>query len=299
MRLERLSFLPVLGGDGVASPLVEGGAQRGAGPELVEFAFSLPPGHEGARPPRALLSLRAAGSMRYLLDEPNPRRSRFFASLGAGPVVATELHHTRRLRLVELGALAALPSEGELDLGELPGRDIGDGGPDGAAGRDGLIFFPAASGTGKGYRPVATVTVADCMPLWLWDAASGAWGLLHSGWKGTGILAEAVRGLLEARGGRASSLSLILGPAIGPCCYEVPRERAAYFARNFGEACVDYSGALPRLDIRAANLAMAENLGVGALLSVEACTSCEPRLGSFRREGAASFTRMVAACLPA
>ena len=36
------------------------------------------------------------------------------------------------------------------------------------------------------------VTVADCMPLYLYDSVSGVFGVVHSGWKGTGIIGEAL-----------------------------------------------------------------------------------------------------------
>jgi hypothetical protein len=141
----------------------------------------------------------------------------------------------------------------------------------------------------------------DCMPIWLLDHHSGSFGVLHSGWKGTGILAVAVRSLAEEFGSRPESISVILGPAIGACCYAVPTGRAEAFAREFGPEAVREEGGRIRLDLRAANLALALRLGLGALLSVEACTSCDPRLGSFRREGPEAFTRMaaVAAFLPA
>ncbi len=275
----------------------------------VEFAFPHPgAGHPLAIPPRALLSLREAGSMRYLRGEANQRRQAFFASrsIGVGRVVATELHHSRRLKIVETRELELAAAGGtEIDAAALPGEDEGDGGPDGAAGRDGIVFLPPGPSSGTqaprfmaAAFPVATVTVADCMPIWLWDAASGAWGLLHSGWKGTGILEHAVRALLARRPGTAASMSVILGPAIGVCCYDVPEARAEAFEAEFGPASVDRSAVRPRLDIRAANLAIARRLGIGALLSVDVCTSCHPSLGSFRREGPTSFTRMVAACVP-
>ncbi|HUX40704.1 MAG TPA: polyphenol oxidase family protein [Rectinemataceae bacterium] len=280
----------------------------------AEFAFPRPDaGHPLAIPPRALLSLREAGSMRYLRGEANRLRESFFASrsIGVSRVVATELHHSRRLKIVETREIELAAAGGsETDATNLPGEDEGDGGPDGAEGRDGIVFLPPGPSTAaKGSHPsaavlpsatfpVATVTVADCMPIWLWDAASGAWGLLHSGWKGTGILEHAVRAVLSRRPGTAASMSVILGPAIGVCCYDVPEARAAAFEAEFGSTCVDRSGPRPRLDIRAANLAIARRLGIGALLSVDVCTSCHPSLGSFRREGPESFTRMVAACVP-
>ena len=173
---------------------------------------------------------------------------------------------------------------------EVVGPDPAEACPAGS--HDGILLRDAAK--------AACITVADCMPIWLHDTHSGSFGVLHSGWKGTGILAVAMRALAGEFGSPPESVSVILGPAIGTCCYAVPRERAESFAREFGPGAVREEEGRTMLDLRAANVALARSLGVGSLLSVEACTSCDPRLGSFRREGAEAFTRMaaVAAVLP-
>ncbi len=277
--------------------------QAAAAPDHLEFVFPIPATARAAslsQRPRAVLSLRAAGSMRYLLDKANPERRAFLAALGIAPerMVATELHHTRRVRLIEAvpqrPQAALLPSE--WDAASLQGLDFGDGGPDGSEGRDGILLAGALSG---GFA--TGITVADCMPIWIWDSASGARGVLHSGWKGTGILEVAARALAERFGTRSEDLSVILGPAIGACCYTVPPERAVAFEAAFGPSSVVREGqgveGSPRLDLRAANLGIARRLGIEALLSVASCTSCDPALGSFRREGPEHFSRMLALCV--
>jgi hypothetical protein len=243
----------------------------------VRLAFPLPAGAgrpgEDAAPPVALLSLAAAGDMRYVEAVENPRRTAFFRAIGIDPakVLGTELRHTRRVLVRQ--------KNGERVFGPVRTGDAVRGSYDGILAEDGFA---------------ASITVADCMPIWIWDPHSGVFGVLHSGWKGTGILAVAVRALEELYGSPPGGISVILGPAIGTCCYPVPRERAEGFALEFGPDAVAESDGLPRLDLRAANIGMAKKLGLGALLSLDACTSCDPRLGSFRREGPTSFTRMVA-----
>jgi YfiH family protein len=209
--------------------------------------------------------------MRYLDGVENRRRDAFFSSLGLDPafVLGTELFHSRRVLLVR-------PS-GQHFHGPLPTEG---GSHDGILVEDGTL--------------AACITVADCMPIWLYDTRSGAFGVLHSGWKGTGILEVAVRSLAATYGSPPEAMSAILGPAIGACCYGVPEERAAAFAAEFGSDTVSRDEGGWRLDLRAANLGLARRLGLGAVLSVEACTSCDPRLGSYRREGKDAFTRMAA-----
>ena len=102
--------------------------------------------------------------------------------------------------------------------------------------------------------------------------------------------------MVERFGSRTSSIAVILGPAIGPCCYSVSEERAAAFSAEFGENCVERRGGSSYIDLRSANVSIAEKSGIGHLLSIDACTSCDGRLGSFRRQGGASFTRMLAVC---
>jgi polyphenol oxidase len=142
---------------------------------------------------------------------------------------------------------------------------------------------------------VLTVTVADCLPIFLVDRASGAFALVHSGWKGTGIARKAVLALAETYGARAVDISAAIGPGIGPCCYTVPEERASGFAAQFGtNAVVRGPNGGPRLDLRRANIDMLQEAGVSDISVVTDCTCCTPSLGSFRRQGAAGFTLMLA-----
>lgn len=64
---------------------------------------------------------------------------------------------------------------------------------------------------------------ADCVPLLLYDRRTGAVGLGHAGWKGTleGIGPVMVRAIQEAFDTQPEDLIVGIGPAIGPCCYQV------------------------------------------------------------------------------
>ena len=139
------------------------------------------------------------------------------------------------------------------------------------------------------------------MPIWLFDAKRRAFGLLHSGWKGTGILEAGVLRMGAEFGCPPADISVILGPSIGSCCYAVPEERASGFSAEFGAKATRRARSpdgkiFHYLDLRAANLMLAEKLGIGRLMDVRLCTSCSPFLGSYRRQGAAGFTRMLALC---
>ncbi|HWR11009.1 MAG TPA: polyphenol oxidase family protein [Rectinemataceae bacterium] len=247
----------------------------------LEFGFGLPGG------PRAILSTLAAGNMKFDPSGGNQARERFIAGRGIerARLRPLSLKHTRRVIFQERGESMAHLQEAADALG----------------GADGLVVEDPVS--------IPALTVADCMPIWLYDARREVFGLLHSGWKGTGILAEAVLGMTARFGSRPDDISAILGPSIGACCYAVPEERSLAFGAEFGKESVravranseegtdPEEGAVSfRIDLRAANINLAESLGIGNLLDVRLCTSCSPTLGSFRRQGAAGFTRMLALC---
>jgi len=67
------------------------------------------------------------------------------------------------------------------------------------------------------------VQVADCVPILLYDPVQKVIGSLHAGWRGTlkKIVMEAVSKMIQNYGSRADDIYAGLGPANGPCCYEV------------------------------------------------------------------------------
>jgi len=143
-------------------------------------------------------------------------------------------------------------------------------------------------------RAALSVTVADCLPIFLADRRTGAFGMLHSGWKGTGIVLEAVQLLARRFGCRPGDITAVIGPGIGACCYTVSPERAALFTGRYGSAVVSAGPSGPRLDLREANLVLLGEAGVADVTVVTDCTSCSPWLGSFRRQGPGAYTLMLA-----
>ena len=225
--------------------------------------------------PTALLSLRSEGDMRHLHGGVNPNRDAFFRRWGveASLVLGVKLAHSRAI---------LFPGD-RREHAELVEETMRlRGGADGIPTRNRDL--------------VPTITAADCMPIWILDRSSGSFGVLHSGWRGTGILETAVVELGRRFGSSPSAISAILGPAIGSCCYDVPEERARLFLDLYGPRAAFSDGNRWRIDLRAANIILAERAGLGSVLSIDACTSCDPRLGSHRRQGPASFTCMAAAC---
>jgi YfiH family protein len=76
------------------------------------------------------------------------------------------------------------------------------------------------------------VRAADCAPVLLADRRTGAVAAVHAGWRGTcaGAAPAAVEALGREWGSRPRDLVAAIGPAIGPCCYEVGTELVDAFA---------------------------------------------------------------------
>ena len=67
------------------------------------------------------------------------------------------------------------------------------------------------------------VRIADCVPVLLSDESGRAVAAIHAGWRGVAARAiiAGVRALQTNYGIRPERLIAAVGPAIGPCCYEV------------------------------------------------------------------------------
>ncbi|MFW6260370.1 MAG: polyphenol oxidase family protein [Spirochaetota bacterium] len=150
---------------------------------------------------------------------------------------------------------------------------------------DGIVSGPGG--------PFLAVGVGDCAPLYLADLRTGAYALLHSGWRGTGILRCAIDRLAHDYGSKPEDLVLTIGPCISADAYVVDEERASEYTR-WGRDAVVYRCDRPYLDMRAANARIARELGVSAVSVVNHCTYTTSQLGSFRREGASGYTGMLA-----
>ena len=118
---------------------------------------------------------------------------------------------------------------------------------------------------------------ADCLPIVLARVGKPGVTVLHAGWRG--LLAGIVAAGAEVLGGE--KLVAAVGPAIGPCCYEVGEEVAAPFRRAFGLGIVRDG----KLDLwRAAERAL-RAAGCVLVDRVDLCTACAPeRFFSHRRD---------------
>jgi polyphenol oxidase len=126
--------------------------------------------------------------------------------------------------------------------------------------------------------PVLAMT-ADCLPIALVRDAgeSPAVAVLHAGWRGllTGVVAAGA-GVIDG------AFRAAIGPAIGPCCYEVGPEVAGPFAAAYGDDVVRGR----KLDLWTAAERALQAAGAVDVERVDLCTACNPELFfSHRRTG--------------
>jgi YfiH family protein len=122
-------------------------------------------------------------------------------------------------------------------------------------------------------QPMLTFT-ADCLPIAIARTdGERRLALVHAGWRGlsSGVVAAGV----AAVGGETAA---VVGPAIGPCCYEVGDEVSARFDPDL---TVDR-----HLDLWTAAERALRRAGVGSVERLDLCTCCNPELFfSHRRSG--------------
>ena len=121
--------------------------------------------------------------------------------------------------------------------------------------------------------PIAIAT-ADCVPVVL--ISEGARAVVHAGWRGLaqGAVAETI-GVMEDSGNAA--VCAVIGPHIGPCCYEVGQEVidavGGFEARTrSGEVSVDLGEA-----VRA-------QIGDIEILDMALCTLDDETMASYRQD---------------
>ena len=119
---------------------------------------------------------------------------------------------------------------------------------------------------------------ADCLPIAL-ARVNGNPGLalLHAGRMGL------LEGILQAGAAALDGpAAAIVGPGIGPCCYEVGEDILTAYRGRFGPDVVRGRN----LDLWSAAERVLHEAGVETVERLNVCTSCDDRFFSHRRDGA-------------
>lgn len=131
------------------------------------------------------------------------------------------------------------------------------------------------------------VLVADCVPILVADPDRRRIAVIHAGWRGLveGVVAAAVEQLAP----NADAVAAI-GPAIGPCCYEVSVDVADPLSDAFG-ADVVHDG---RADLWLSAQRALRAAGVTGIVPALLCTRCEPQRFFSHRAGDTARQGLVA-----
>lgn len=141
-------------------------------------------------------------------------------------------------------------------------------------------------------RILLGVQTADCVPVILGDARTGACAAVHAGWRGTAasIVSATLEGMREEYGTRVENVRACIGPAANVCCYEVGREVIETFRARFDyadELLVPTREGHARIDLQRANRRQLTSAGVSPdrIHTAPFCTICRNDLFfSYRRE---------------
>ncbi len=123
-----------------------------------------------------------------------------------------------------------------------------------------------------------SLVTADCVPIVC--GGERAVAAIHAGWRG--LVAGVIRATLAELPTPASELDAWLGPAIGPCCYEVDEDVAALVADATEApiadiATIDDAGR-PHIDLHRAAECQLRSLGVERIHRIDVCTRCNADL---------------------
>jgi YfiH family protein len=112
------------------------------------------------------------------------------------------------------------------------------------------------------------VKTADCVPVLLGDAKTGAFAAVHAGWRGTSasIVTRAIAQMQTNYGTRTGDLRAAIGPAANTCCYEVGSEVIDKFAELFPQSTHLFTATRAghaRVDLQTANRDQLVACGLG------------------------------------
>lgn len=159
------------------------------------------------------MTLRFAKSMRFKNNEINSNRNLVFSE-----ILKNESDYFGK----EFASLELIHSKKVFCINEISKLHKKTG--------DGIIT--------KNKKIIPGITVADCMPIFFCNFKENIFGIVHSGWKGTGIIEVAIKKACKKYNANVKDFCVVTGPHIKNCCYIVNEERALYFYKNFGKDCV-------------------------------------------------------------
>ena len=147
------------------------------------------------------------------------------------------------------------------------------------------------------YGVFIAVSVADCVPVFLFDPKTRTLAGLHAGWRGTAleIVKNGVARMVTEFATDPKDIIAFIGPSAGKCCYEVDEEVAGRFGAEFVS---NGKSGKRKVDLKNANRQQLVSEGVpDSNIEVhEGCSIHEAALyHSHRRDGKGSGRMMAVA----
>lgn len=136
------------------------------------------------------------------------------------------------------------------------------------------------------------VRTADCVPVLMTNSSGQYVAAIHAGWRGivAGVLENTIRQMNHHYCLAPEDLFVAIGPAIGPCCFEVGPEVADQFSALPNVVLKTSTMLRPHLNLQQAVLHLLQKSGVPSQsisFPVGLCTHCQPEwFFSYRRDGA-------------
>jgi len=121
---------------------------------------------------------------------------------------------------------------------------------------------------------------ADCTPLLFFDPVQNAVGLTHAGWRGTmqNAAGATIKAMANQLGSQPHHIIAVIGPSIGPCCYEVGSEvidaADASLAKTNGLFQQNGKPGHAHFNMWEANRRQLVEAGVTQVVSSNFCTAC-------------------------
>lgn len=136
---------------------------------------------------------------------------------------------------------------------------------------------------------VLTISVADCVPVFIYDRMNKIIAAVHSGWRGTQkqILAKTIEKLKNEFNSTSENLYVYIGPSVSQDNYEVGEEVANLFEERYSVPVKSKF----LLDLRKINCDMLIRTGIpnSQIQASNLCTfELKNLLHSFRRDGTRS-----------
>jgi polyphenol oxidase len=129
------------------------------------------------------------------------------------------------------------------------------------------------------------VTIADCLPVLLFDPQHDVIAAVHAGWRGTvsHMVLNAVQQLIINFQSDPKELLAFIGPGAGACCYEIGEDVASQFQNQH----ITFCDGKKFLDLKKINFHQLLEIGLQKqhIEVCQHCTICEPVLfHSYRRD---------------